>query len=268
MLSGHRQIATALSRPLTQLGRAAFRFVFPPLCPLCHRDVEFEDRDDLGRSIAPVLCDQCSEDMLPSPSRRCLRCGLPVGPHARTDDGCPHCRSQKFRFRRVIRAGLYDDSMRSACIRAKSATQFPLAAALANLLWRHERDDLNSASIDVVIPVPRHWTKHLMLPHHAAETMARVLARRLGKPHGRGLLRKIKWTPDQSDLTAANRKLNLKDAFAVWPRPRSLAAKTVLLVDDILTTGTTANECTRALLHAGAAKVIVAVIAVVPPGSR
>lgn len=262
-----RQTTASLTRPLTQLGRAAFRFVFPPSCPLCHRDVELDERDDLGRLVAPVLCDRCSADMLPSPSRHCLRCGLPVGPHAR-NDGCPHCRSLKFRFRRVIRVGLYDASLRTACIRAKSPTQFPLAAALANLVWLHERDELNSEQIDLVVPVPRHWTRQLVKAHHAAETISRVLARRLGKPHGRGLLRKIKWTPDQSDLTAANRKLNLKDAFAVRPRPRSLAGKTVLLVDDILTTGTTANECTRALLHAGAVKVIVAVVAVVPPNSR
>ncbi len=254
--------------PLTQLSRAAFHFVFPPSCPLCHRDVELNERDDLGRLIAPVLCDRCSADMLPPPSRRCPRCGLPVGPHARTDDGCPHCRSQKFRFRRVIRVGLYDDSLRTACIRAKSPTQFPLAAALANLVWLHEREELAAEQIDLVVPVPRHWTRQLAKPHHAAETISRVLAKRLGKPHGRGLLRKIKWTPDQSDLTAANRKLNLKDAFAVRPRPRLLAGKTVLLVDDILTTGTTAHECTRALLHAGVAKVIVAVVAVVPPHSR
>lgn len=266
-MSDLRQIMATLARPLTQLGRAAFRFVFPPSCPLCHRDVELDERDDLGRLVAPVLCDRCSADMLPSPSHHCLRCGLPVGPHAR-NDGCPHCRSQKFRFRRVIRVGLYDASLRTACIRAKSPTQFPLAAALANLVWLHERDELNSEKIDLVVPVPRHWTRQMVKAHHAAETISRVLARRLAKPHGRGLIRKIKWTPDQSDLTAANRKLNLKDAFAVRPRPRSLAGKTVLLVDDILTTGTTANECTRALLQAGAAKVIVAVIAVVPPSSR
>lgn len=253
--------------PLTQLGRAAFRFVFPPSCPLCHRDVELDERDDVGRLIAPMLCDRCSAEMLPAPSRRCLRCGLPVGPHA-LNDSCPHCRSQKFRFRRVIRLGLYDNSLRTACIRAKSPTQFPLAAALANLAWLQERDELDAEAIDVVIPVPRHWIRQLANPHHAAETISRVLARRLRKPHGRGLLRKIKWTPDQSDLTAAHRKLNLKDAFAVRPRPRSLAGKTVLLVDDILTTGTTANECSRALLHAGVAKVIVAVVAVVPPHSR
>jgi len=262
-----RQISAAVARPLTQLGRAAFRFVFPPSCPRCRREVEFEERDGRGRLIAPVLCHQCAADLLPPPSRRCVRCGLQVGSHAPTD-GCSHCRSSKFRFRSVIRCGLYDDAMRSACIRAKSSTESPLAAALVNLLWLHARHELDSEQIDVVVAVPRHWTKRLLHRHHAAETLARVLARRLNKPHGRGLLRKIKWTLDQSDLTAAERKLNLKDAFAVWSRPRSLAGKTVLLVDDILTTGTTANECTRALLHAGATQVIVAVIAVVPPHAR
>jgi ComF family protein len=168
----------------------------------------------------------------------------------------------------VIRLGLYDDTLRTACIRAKASHQFPLAAALANLMWLHERDDLDAEQIDVVLPVPRHWTKQLLRPHHAAETIARVLAWRLSKPPARGLLRKIKWTPDQSELSAADRKVNLKDAFAVRSRFRSLADKTVLLVDDILTTGTTANECSRVLLSAGAAKVIVAVIAVVPPASR
>lgn len=267
-MSEPRRIDVTVSRPLTLLGRAAFRFVFPPSCPMCHRDVELHERDDRGRPIAPVLCGPCSENMLPPPSRRCPRCGLPVGPHARTEEGCPHCRSQKVRFQGVVRAGLYDGSLRSACIRAKSATQSPLAAALANFLWLQECQEFDSASVDLVVPVPRHWTKHLMLPHHAAETISRVLARRLGKPLELGLLRKIKWTPDQSDLTASHRKLNLKDAFAVWPRRRLFAGKSVLLVDDILTTGTTANECSRALLQAGAAKVVVAVIAIVPPNAR
>ena len=261
-------LTSFVTRPLTHLGRAAFRFVFPPSCPLCQRDVELRERDGFDRLIAPVLCDQCSAEMQPLESRQCPRCGLPVGPFARTDAGCPNCRTLSFRFRGVIRAGLYDGTLRMACIRAKGATQFPLAAALANWMWTREQDEFDAESIDVVVAVPRHWTRQVARPHHAAETMARVLARRLRRPHGRGVLRKIRWTPDQSDLTAANRKLNLKDAFAVRPRPRLLAGKTVLLVDDILTTGTTANECSRALLHAGAAKVVVAVIAVVPPSSR
>ena len=263
-----QQLTASVSQPLVHLGRAAFHFVFPPSCPMCQRDVELHERDDRSRLIAPVLCDQCSTDMQPAESGRCPRCGLPVGPFARTDAGCPNCRTLSLRFRRVIRAGLYDDTLRAACIRAKSPTQFPLAAALANWLWLRERDDFEAEPIDLVVAVPRHWTRQVAQPHHAAETIARVLARRLRKPHGRGLLRKIRWTPDQSDLSAAHRKQNLKDAFAVRSFRRLLAGQTVLLVDDILTTGTTANECSRALLNAGAAKVIVAVIAVVPPSSR
>lgn len=262
------EFAHRLSRPFVQLGQAAFRFVIPPSCPLCHQDVELDRQDSFGRTIAPHLCHQCALDMRPQPNRCCPRCGLPIGPYARADDGCPFCRTQSFRFCRVIRLGLYNDLLRTACIRAKSATQSPLAAALANLFWLQERDALDAEQIDLVVSVPRHWTRNLAQPHHAAETISRTLARRLSKPHRPGLLRKIKWTPDQSDLSAANRKLNLKDAFAVRSRPQSMAGQSVLLVDDILTTGTTANECSRALLKAGAAKVIVAVVAVVPPNSR
>ncbi len=155
--------------------------------------------------------------------------------------------------------------MRLACLRAKSATQAPLAAALANLLWLTEREDLTAAAVDLVVPVPQFLTRRLARPHHAAETISRVLAQRLGRPHSRTLLRKIRFTADQSELSLAERQVNLKDAFTVWPRARSLIGKTVLLVDDILTTGSTANECARTLRRAGAERVVVAVIAKVVP---
>lgn len=261
-------IARRVLQPFGQFGRAAFRFVFPPSCPLCHGDVEMTELDACGRPIVPLLCGRCTADMQPPAGERCQRCGLPVGPFVFNRDGCPNCRSQEFRFQRVIRAGLYENALRRACIRAKASTQFPLAAALANLLWVTEREDFEAEQADLVVPVPRHWSRRIIHSHHAAETMSRVLSWRLGKPHRRTLLHKVRFTPDQSDLTAAQRKLNLKKAFVVWPRPRSLVGKTVLLVDDILTTGTTANECARVLLRAGAKRVVVAVIAVVPSGSR
>ncbi len=252
------------TRPLAHWGRAALRFVFPPSCPLCQADVENHADDSGCPPVSPLLCGRCLIDVSKPRGNRCQRCGLPVGPYVRSDHGCPKCESHKFRFQKVIRLGLYDDALRQACIRAKATTQFPLAAALANLLWLSEQFDLQTANVDVVAPVPCHWTRRMLRPHHAAETISRVLAGRLGKPLQRRLLRKKRLTSDQSDLPAAQRRLNLKDAFAVRSHPRSLAGKTVLLVDDILTTGTTANECTRTLLHAGAKQVFVAVIAVVP----
>lgn len=263
-MSDARQRLWQTARPLVHLGRAALRFVFPPSCPLCQADAEDHAGDSECHPITPMLCGQCLGDVLIPRGNRCRRCGLPVGPHVRSDHGCPMCVSHKFRFQQVIRFGLYDDALRQACIRAKATTQFPLAAALANLLWLSEQLDLEAANVDVVAPVPCHWTRRMLRPHHAAETISRVLSGRLGKPLQRRLLRKKRLTSDQSDLPAAKRRLNLKDAFAVSPYSRSLAGKTVLLVDDILTTGTTANECTRTLLHAGAKQVVVAVIAVVP----
>jgi ComF family protein len=174
------------------------------------------------------------------------------------------CCAERFHFERVIRLGLYEDSMRAACIRAKSATQSPLAAALANLLWLTELTDLMAADVDLVVPVPQFVTRRIARPHHAAETISRVLAQRLNRPRHHTLLRKIRLTADQSELPRAERRVNLRDAFSVWPRARSLTAKTVLLVDDLLTTGSTANECARTLREAGAKKVFVAVLAVVP----
>lgn len=262
------QLALVTSRSFAQLGRAAVRFVFPLSCPLCHGDIVPSAERAQEPLIAPMLCRRCCGDVSPPAANRCRKCGLPVGPYVSTDNGCPMCRAQKFRFEQVIRFGLYDDLLRRACILAKSSTQFPLAAGLANLLWQSERDDFAAANVDVVIPVPCHWTRRVARPHHAAETIARVLARRLDKPLCRAWLRKVRLTPDQSDLPASQRRLNLKGAFAVWPRTRALDGKTVLLVDDILTTGTTANECTRVLLRAGARRVVVAVIAVVPPRAR
>lgn len=263
-MNGLRQRLWQAIRPLGPLRRAVLQFVFPASCPLCHADVADHADHPQCHAIAPMLCGQCLSDVHEPRANRCRKCGLPIGPHLPSDNGCPRCRSQKFRFQQVIRFGLYDDTLRQACIRAKATTQFPLAAALANLLWLSERTDLEAAQIDLVAPVPRHWTRRLLRPHHAAETIARVLAWRMKKPLHRNLLRKVRLTPDQSDLSATQRRLNLKGAFVVQPRTRLYANKTVLLVDDILTTGSTANECARTLLHAGAKQVIVAVIAVVP----
>jgi ComF family protein len=175
------------------------------------------------------------------------------------------CRHLKYRFEQVIRLGLYDGLLRDACIRGKSSHTQPISAALANVLWLNERAALETAQPDLVVPVPRFWTRRLTQAHHQAETISRVLSQRLRLPHARTLLHKTRLTPDQSELSAAQRKQNLRGAFSVWFGRPQIVGKTILLVDDILTTGTTANECAKTLLKAGAQKVIVAAIAIVPP---
>jgi predicted amidophosphoribosyltransferase len=135
-----------------------------------------------------------------------------------------------------------------------------LAAGLAELLWECEREDLVQAGIDVVAPVPHHWFKRLYSPHNSAETLASVWARKLKVPMAPHILCKRRWTRPQARLLPYERRQNLRNAFRA-EASADLHGATVLLADDVLTTGTTAHEISRELMQAGAGCIVVAVIA-------
>lgn len=139
----------------------------------------------------------------------------------------------------------------------------PLATSLGEWFWACRGEKLSRLGIDLVIPIPQHWSKRLVVAHNQAETLADVLARRLRVPSDRHILGKARRTPDQSSLSASRRRTNLRDSFRVRESGR-LGGVHVLLVDDVLTTGTTAHRATQALKKAGAGRVTVAVLAVVP----
>jgi ComF family protein len=160
----------------------------------------------------------------------------------------------------VIRLGVYEDSLRWACLRAKEPNGQILTAAAANLLWERQRNAFEQAQIDAVVPIPHHWTRRIRQSHSPSLTLAQVLARRLQVDFGAPILFKVRKTPLQSHLTATKRRANLRDAFGV--RGASvISGRSVLLADDVLTTGTTANEAAKVLRKAGAERVVVAVLA-------
>jgi ComF family protein len=183
-----------------------------------------------------------------------------VGPNLETSAGCVHCRSDRFAFERVIRLGVYYNRMRSACLQAKSRQGRPLTAAMADVLWEREKSSFLADAFDIVVPVPHHWTARLTSAHVMAETLAGVLSRRLQVPLGSHILAKVRRTPTQTSLTASRRRTNLRRAFRVQSHP-DVEGRSVLLVDDVLTTGTTANKVSRVLKRAGAGRVVVAVVA-------
>lgn len=209
------------------------------------------------------LCSQCRDDMQKDQRDACRACGMPVGPYAQTDD-CVLCRPRRFRFKRVVRLGVYDSELKQAVIRGKSRGSETLAESLATLLWREQQDVLRELDVKFVVPVPQHWTHWFSRPHHQARTVARVLAECLGVPYEDRLVRKTRLTRDQSSLDRAKRITNLDDAFSIGAGV-DLERQNVLVVDDILTTGTTVNEVTRALRAARAGRVSVAVLAVAAP---
>ncbi len=236
--------------------------VLPSVCAFCgeyHQPAgsrEFQ-RDSIR------LCDDCVGSFLADRRDACRRCGRPVGPHSSdTTNGCVTCRSKRQRYKEVIRLGTYDEALRVACIRSKNRGSEPLAAAMGDLLFCEQRSRLETVNADVIVPVPQHWMHWFTRPHHSALTVADRLSKHLRIPLRDGLVRKVRHTADQSSLSRSSRLKNLHRAFRVSPL-RRVAGKRILVVDDILTTGSTANEMARALRTAGAKQVAVAVIAVV-----
>ena len=226
--------------------------VYPPHCPLC------------GSDGGPGLCPVCRDEIGDGAGRRCGRCGLPTGPrlHSNVLSKCVHCRGRQWACQGVERLGLYEGALREACIGGKSDGAEPLAAALGKWFWECRGEALEHLDVDLVVPVPQHWTKRIAVAHNQAETLAGVLGRCLRVPVGRHILRKARRTPDQSSLSATRRRANLGDSFCVWRR-RRIDGVHVLLVDDVLTTGTTAHQAARTLRQGGADRVSVAVVAVV-----
>ena len=211
------------------------------------------------------MCHGCRNEVGGDVGNRCGRCGQGAGPYvdAHRVVGCWHCRRRQLSFEGVERLGLYEGLLRTACIRGKSGTARPLVWAMGEWLFECRGEVLSGLGVELVVPVPQHWTKRIAESHNQAETLAAVLGRSLRVPLGRHILRKVRRTPDQSSLLAVSRRANLRDAFRVRRRS-GLDGLHVLLVDDILTTGTTAHQAARALRQGGAGRVSVAVLAVVP----
>jgi len=233
--------------------RAAGAFVYPPSCPCC-------GADETTRNADPALCATCSGAMLNAEGPSCQKCGAPVGPFLDTKNGCVHCRDDSFAFETVHRVGRYEGLLRELCLRAKGSQGETLAAAGAGLLWEQSRTALEQTDVDATLAVPQHWTRQFRRVHNPSQTSAHVLARRLKVEFLGPILRKVRRTAAQASLSHAERRKNLRGAFRVG-RTARLSGRTVLLVDDVLTTGTTANEVSKVLRQAGAKRVIVAVLA-------
>ncbi len=249
------QLAAGLRRSAGLLYRSVLGFLYPPGCPLCGCEDELA-ADALGSE--PSLCTDCRE-RIPVVERFCGRCGAPTGPFEGTMGRCHHCRKDRFRFASVVSLGVYAGHLGSACGQIKKPHTEPLAAALAGLLWERGRDELARFGAELVVPIPGHWTRR-MFRDDAPATLARVWGRCLNLRVHEHILAKVRLTPAQAKLPSTRRRTNLRGAFRVRRRA-PLSGRTVLLVDDVLTTGTTANEAARALIRAGAKNVCVAVLA-------
>ncbi len=237
---------------LSTTGRLVTDFVHPPYCAACGVRTD--------RSDSPFLCEDCQAEFRPTATHWCERCGAPCGPYQDTSNGCVHCRNDRFAFGSARSLGVYDGRLRQACRLGKEESGAALLAGLATLLVEVQAEWFAAGEWTAVVPVPRHWTRRWWTRHDPALVPARHVAERLGVRLRADRLVKVKRTPSQTSLSTTERRRNLSGAFEVRGG-RALVGGSVLLVDDVLTTGTTTHRCSRALLAAGVSRVDVAVLA-------
>jgi ComF family protein len=150
--------------------------------------------------------------------------------------------------------------LRKLILKMKYPSGEGLAEALGELWACHLDKRLRELKADVIVPVPLHWWRRWTRGYNQSAVLAQALAHQLRIPCRTRWLRRARNTPRQVKQSAPDRRKNMRNAFSASARTE-LRGKTVLLVDDVLTTGSTANDAARALCAAGAIRVVVAVLA-------
>ena len=235
-----------------RLVRASVDLVYPQRCACCAGTVE--------DAAAIPLCFECREQLAPAGLTQCRRCAAVVNPIEQQAGDCARCRTEGFQFDRAFALARYEGPLREAVLRMKRSSEEPLMIAMGRLLAHRFSDELQPLQPDVVVPVPMHWTRRLVRGTNGPEIMGAVLARQLQTIFGPRSLRRNRRTRKLAELTRQERKRTLRDAFSV-ARGCDFKDAHVLLVDDVLTTGTTCDTAARALMKAGAADVTVLVAA-------
>jgi ComF family protein len=223
------------------------------------------------------LCQSCLERVEPVPEPICKICGVPllawlsdvsvIGLGVRDGQGakCRACVDSPPHFSRARSVTLYypgrnEDSQLVPSIirRHKYGRDQSLSRALVECLEANL--PLNEDDYDLVIPVPLHRRRLWWRGFNQAALLGLAIARKLGCRVDVTVLKRIRDTPPQTSKNSSERRQNVRGAFAVT-RPGRVANRTLLLVDDVMTTGATVNECARALLAAGARRVEVLTLA-------
>jgi len=162
---------------------------------------------------------------------------------------------------------VYDEGCRAVILSFKYADRTDMAPVMAAWLQRAGADVIEQA--DLIAPVPLHWSRLVFRKFNQSAELARHLAQKSHKTYAPDIIRRKRRTPSQAGLNGKARAKNVRGAFAVSKKAAArIAHKRVLLIDDVMTTGSTINACAGVLLWAGAAGVDVLTLARVVRAER
>jgi len=232
--------------------------VFPPKCLVC--GVFLTGNQPSGPDGLAGFCPECLAGLLPLPQAHCRCCGRPFDTGAPSVHVCARCRKKHPVYDQALSAGLYEGALRSAIHRLKYSGRTELARPLAAFMADHLSPPFFPPQVDLILPVPLHRKRLRERGFNQALLLARKLYREYQALVRFDLLLRTRWTEPQVNLKGPERLANVRRAFALSD-PAAVKNRSVLLMDDVYTTGATINECARVLKKAGAAQVLVLTLA-------
>ena len=232
-------VASPLPAHLKRLGRLLVDAVLPPRCLACGDSVDEPD----------ALCGRCWAGMVFFAPPWCARCGLPF-PHPMGEGAlCGECARERPAWDRARAVLRYDKNSRRLVLSLKHGDRTHMAGAFGRWMRRAGAEVLDGA--DLIVPVPLHWTRLFQRRFNQSALLAHAIRKAGGPPVAPDWLVRRRRTPSQGQLGPLARERNVKGAFAL-KKGRSVRGRRVVIIDDVLTTGATVEECARVLRRGGA----------------
>ena len=219
--------------------------IFPVYCLICKKQLSYQTNT--------YLCDACKQKLTLINGKVCNKCGRPF-----INGICGICREKQFCFSKARASGIYDGSVRKCIHLLKYKKKTYLLNTLFEVFLLP--NSLDFLSCDLIVPVPLHWIREYSRGFNQAELIGKKISKRFNIPLSKTSLKRTRATPSQTGLSLKERTKNIKGAFSVR-NSQKLNGKRILLVDDVMTTGATVNECSRVLLQAGAREILVYTLA-------
>ena len=224
-------------RILSELLEGLLDIIYPPHCVICKQ------------SDPKWFCPECQAKISYLEPPCCMRCGIPCNTGL-----CFDCRDINRSFSSANSAAQFSEPIVEAIHQFKYGGHIALADSLAQIMVNRFQKTELEGKFDLIIAVPEQDSRLIERGFNQAEELARRLASAISIEYVDGVLRKTKKTAPQVGLAAEARTANLRGAFSV-ALPGTVMNRSVLVVDDVMTTGSTLEEAARALKEAGASRI-------------
>lgn len=242
---------------MANLVSSFLNLIYPRRCPVC---------DDIVTPRGNLICDSCSDILNILKEPLCFKCGRRLLDPDK--EFCNTCSTSEHYFDRAYSLWEYDKVTRRSIARFKYKGRREYAAFYADELYKYFNPLLYSLHLSAIVPVPIHENRLRVRGFNQAELISEILSDKLEIPHATDYLVRTKDTIAQKNLTSVSRKKNLNYAFSINKISPfyNVHLENVLLVDDIYTTGSTVDACSKILKEAGSVRVFALCVSSVSVG--